>query len=214
MTTMRKLSVLALIACGVSLTGCATDASRGLESVHQPVVSRTDYVFDVSAPGGDQLAANDADRLNGWFASIKLRFGDRLSVDTPGGDRGARQAVAAVAAHYGLLVEERAPITEGDISPGNVRVIVSRMTATVPNCPDFKSPSDQHFSGAQSPNYGCAINSNLSAMVADPHDLLAGREGSQSVDASTSTKAIKAYRVAPVTGTGGLKNESTKSGGN
>ena len=214
MTIMRKFSVLALIACGVSLTGCATDAQRGLESVHQPVVSRTDYVFDVAEPGGDRLSAGDADRLNGWFSSIKLRFGDRLSVDSPSGDRGARDAVSSVAAHYGLLVEERAPVTEGEIAPGNVRVIVSRMSATVPNCPEFNGPSDQHFSGAQSPNYGCAVNSNLAAMVADPHDLLAGREGSQSVDASTSTKAIKAYRTAPLTGAGGLKNESTKSGGN
>jgi pilus assembly protein CpaD len=214
MIIMRRLSVLALIACGASLTGCATDAQRGLESIHQPVVSRTDYVFDVSEPGGDRLSASDADRLNGWFASIKLRFGDRLSVDSPGGNRGAREAVASVAAQYGLLVEERAPVTEGEILPGNVRVIVSRMTATVPNCPDYSSPSDQKFSGAQSPNYGCAVNSNLAAMVADPHDLLAGREGSQSVDASTSTKAIKAYRTAPLTGAGGLKNESTKSGGN
>lgn len=211
---MRKFSVLALIACGLSLSGCATDAQRGLESVHQPVVSRTDYVFDLSDPGGDRLSVSDADRLDGWFSSIKLRFGDRLSVDSPGGDRGARQAVAYVAARYGLLIEERAPITEGEILPGNVRVIVSRMTANVPNCPNFSGPSDQHFSGAQSPNYGCAVNSNFAAMVADPRDLLTGREGSQSVDASTSTKAIKAYRAAPVTGTAGLKNESTKSGGN
>jgi pilus assembly protein CpaD len=214
MKIMRKLSVLALIACGASISGCASDQSRGLESVHQPVVSRTDYVFDVANPGGDQFAAGDASRLNGWFESIKLRFGDRLSVDSPHGDSGARQAVASVAARYGLLVEESAPVTEGDIAPGAMRIVVSRMTANVPNCPDFKAASDIHFSGAQSPNYGCAVNSNLAAMVADPHDLLSGREGSQSVDASTSTKAIKAYRTAPPTGLQGLKNESTKGGGN
>ncbi|AYJ88071.1 hypothetical protein D3Y57_16485 [Sphingomonas paeninsulae] len=211
---MRKLSVLAIIACSASLSACATDASRGLESVHQPVVNRTDYVFDVAAPDGERFSTNDADRLNGWFGSIKLRYGDRLSVDSPGGDHGGRAAVAAIAAHYGLLVEERAPVTEGVISAGNVRVVISRMTASVPECPDFSKKSAAQFNGAQSSNYGCAINSNLAAMVADPHDLLAGREGSESVDASTSTKAIKAYRLAPLTGTAGIKIESSKAGAN
>lgn len=210
---MRKLSVLAILAASASLSACATDMARGLESVHQPVVSRTDYVFDVPAPDGSRLATQDADRLNGWFGSIRLRFGDRVSVDTPGGDRGARSAVAAVAAQYGLLIDERAPVTEGEIPGGAVRVIVSRMTANVPNCPDFHKSSGFAFEGAQSSNYGCAINSNLAAMVADPHDLLSGRIGSESVDASTSTKAIKGYRIAPLTGAGALKIESTKSGG-
>ncbi|WP_293882201.1 CpaD family pilus assembly protein [Sphingomonas sp.] len=210
---MRKLPVLALIACGISLSACATDATSGLESVHQPVVSRTDYVFDVSAPGSDQLAMRDADRLDGWFQSIKLRFGDRISVDALDGDRYARQAVANVTARYGLLVEERAPVTEGSIPPGAIRVIVSRMTASVPHCPDFGRLSQPQFTGKQASNYGCAINSNLAAMVADPHDLLAGRDGEQTVDAWTSTKAIKAYRLAPTTGTAGLTKESTKNGG-
>lgn len=210
---MRKLSVLAIMACSASLTACATDESRGLESVHQAVVSRTDYVFDVPAPNGDQFAPSDADRLNGWFNSIKLRFGDRLAVDSPGGDRGGRAAVAVLAARYGMLVEERAPVTEGVIPSGDVRIVISRMTASVPKCPDFDKTSASQFNGAQPSNYGCAVNSNLAAMVADPNDLLAGREGSESVDASTSTKAIKAYRIAPTTGTAGLKNESTKNGG-
>lgn len=214
MKTMRNISVLAVIACGISLTACGDTASRGLESVHQAVVSRTHYVFDVSAPVGDTLTAGDADRLNGWFQSIKLRFGDRISVDAPGGDVDARRAVANVVARFGLLVGDRAPVTEGDIPPGAVRVIVSRMTATVPNCPDFSTPSNPQFTGKQASNYGCAVNANLTAMVADPHDLLAGREGPQSVDASTSTKAILGYRIAPLTGAGALKVESTKGGSN
>jgi pilus assembly protein CpaD len=211
MKTMRKLSVLAIIACSVSLTACGTEATRGLETVHQPVVSRTDYVFDVAAPDGDDFSPGEANRLNGWFESIKLRFGDRISVDAPGGDRGARHAVASVAARYGLLVEESAPVTEGTIPSGAVRVVISRMTAAVPNCPDYSTPSNPQYDGSQASNFGCSMNGNLAAMTADPHDLLAGREGSQTVDASTSTKAIKGYRAAALTG-GSLKIESSKGG--
>ncbi|CAN5394498.1 hypothetical protein BH09PSE3_BH09PSE3_19990 [soil metagenome] len=214
MKTMRKLSALTMIACTAALSACATDQGRGMETVHQAEVSRTDYVFDVAAPGGNQFEAGDANRLNGWFSSIKLRFGDRVSVDSPGGESNARNAVASVVAPYGLLVEERAPVTEGSIAPGAVRVVVSRMVAAVPDCPDFSKASQPLLTGSVSSNYGCAMNSNLSAMTADPHDLLAGREGPQSIDASTAAKAIKGYRTAPLTGAASLKVESTKTGGN
>jgi pilus assembly protein CpaD len=61
-------------------------------------------------------------------------------------------------------------------------------------------------------NYGCATNTNLAAMIADPEDLVRGKTGDSQVDAALSGKAIKAYREAPTTGTKGLKVETT--GGN
>jgi pilus assembly protein CpaD len=47
-------------------------------------------------------------------------------------------------------------------------------------------------------------------MIANPEDLIHGREGSSSVDAMTSTKAIQSYRSTAPTGTQGLKDISTK----
>jgi len=54
---MRSKLGLLLIAAA-SVAGCSYHAQqgdladRGVESVNQPVVSRADYVFDASAPGG------------------------------------------------------------------------------------------------------------------------------------------------------------------
>jgi pilus assembly protein CpaD len=59
-------------------------------------------------------------------------------------------------------------------------------------------------------NFGCGVNSNLAAMVANPEDLIHGREGSAVVDAQTASKAVATYRAAPPTGTKGLTEESTK----
>jgi pilus assembly protein CpaD len=61
-------------------------------------------------------------------------------------------------------------------------------------------------------NYGCAVNANLAAMVANPEDLVHGREGSGVGDARTATKAVETYRNATPTGTQGLKDISTKKG--
>jgi pilus assembly protein CpaD len=204
---MRNLTALALLGCSV-LAGCGTQ-NRSLESVHQPVVARTDYVYDLPAPS-DRLSAGEANRLGDWFDSLNLRYGDRVSVDTQAFGPGARDAVGRVVARYGLLMDETAPVTQGEIAPGSVRVVVSRMTATVPNCPDWSRPATPNFNGHAISNYGCATNSNLAAMVADPRDLVSGRSGASSVDATLSTKAIGQYRRAEPTGTGGLKAETTK----
>jgi pilus assembly protein CpaD len=206
---MRRFTVLALIVAGTSLSGCGT-ANRGVSSVHQPVVARTDYVFDLPSPGGERLAAEDAARLAGWFDSVKLRYGDRVSVDAPGDYGYARPAVAAVVARYGLLLDDQAPVTQGTIAPGAIRVVISRMTASVPSCPDWSRPASPNFGGHAISNYGCATNSNLAAMVADPQDLVRGREGNGSADAAAAAKAIKTYRTAPTTGSQGLRAPSTR----
>ncbi len=203
----RSLTVLALLGCTV-LSACGTE-NRGLESVHQPVVARTDYVYDMPAPG-DRLSEEAARGLSGWFESLNLRYGDRVSVDTQGYGAGTRDAVSALAARYGLLVDETAPVTQGEIPAGSIRVIISRMAASVPNCPDWSRPSNPNFDGHSMSNYGCATNSNLAAMIADPRDLISGRTGPASVDAATSSKAIQTYRKAPSTGAGGLKSETTR----
>jgi pilus assembly protein CpaD len=59
-------------------------------------------------------------------------------------------------------------------------------------------------------NFGCGVNSNIAAMVADPVDLIHGREGAAAVDAATAAKAVQMYRNAPPTGTQGLKDVNTK----
>lgn len=202
-----RLAALALLGC-TALGACGTE-NRGLESVHQPVVSRTDYVYDLPAPA-DRLTDAEDRALSGWFQSLSLRYGDRISVDGQAYGPQARNAIAAVVARYGLLIDATAPVTQGEIAPGSVRVIVSRMNATVPGCPDWSRPSAPNFDGHTMSNYGCATNSNLAAMVADPGDLISGRSGDVAVDGRIATKAIGTYRAMPTTGAAGLKTERTK----
>ena len=61
--------------------------------------------------------------------------------------------------------------------------------------------------------FGCAANGNLAAMIANPEDLVHGREGNGLSDATTASRAIGVYRTTPPTGTKGLQDISTKSGG-
>jgi pilus assembly protein CpaD len=217
----RFLTLAAVPAFALAASGCASaplgpltaESNTGLYSLHQPVVERTDYVFDVAAGAGG-LSDTEQDRLDAWFSSIQLRYGDRLSIDAPGGEASPAAAgdVARIAARYGLLLTPGAPITQGDIAPGTVRVIASRAHASVPDCPLW-SDRGMVASTATSSNYGCALNSNLAAMVAYPNDLVAGREGSVDLSCATATRAIHTYRTRPPTGGQQLQATSTTSGG-
>jgi pilus assembly protein CpaD len=209
---MRNTKSIFLIGLCLSVSACGTQ-NRGLESVHQPVVSRTDYVLDVGT-NGSGLEGREAGRVEGWFESLRLGYGDRVSVDigSDGYGSSARESVAAIAAKYGLLLDNSAPVTAGNVASGSVRVIVSRAKATVPGCPDWSRQSEANFNSHNASNYGCAINGNLAAMIADPRDLVLGRGGDSASDASTSGKAIKSYRDRKPTGEQGLKNESSRTG--
>ena len=204
-------SKLVLIALGtVVLAGCNTvdKPDRGVAAVNVPVVSSTDYVFDAAAPNG-ALAPGESERLNGWFQGLGLGYGDAVYVDG-GYAPAAREQVAVVAGQYGMLVQQGAPVTAGSVQPGTVRVVVSRRRASVPGCPNFSVPAQPNYENRSMSNFGCSVNGNLAAMVADPVDLIHGREGTGVLDTATATKAVEYYRSTPPTGSKGLKEVSTK----
>jgi pilus assembly protein CpaD len=216
-TTKRNLAGALALALGVTLAGCNAPGAldnRSLYSVKQPVVSRTSYTLDLAA-GYDGLAIPEQQRLSSWFDTMNLRYGDRVSIEDPLANGATRDAVARIAARHGLLLADGAPVTEGFLQPGTARVVITRSIASVPGCPDWRKHNDANYANATSPGYGCAVNGNLAAMVANPEDLLAGQTGSGETVIMSSTKAIETYREKPNTGAGELKAAGTSgSGGN
>ncbi len=206
---MINKSILAPLASALLLAGCMGTENRGLESVHQPVVSRSDYALDLGVSGG-ALVPGEERRLAGWMTTMRLAYGDRVAIDDPAGEGlRAHDAVAAVVAGYGLLLSDDAPVTPAAVTPGTIRVVVSRMRAAVPRCPDWSRDSTNEFESNTSSNYGCAVNSNLAAMVANPADLVRGAPGTETTDAAVSYKAIDTYRKKAPTGASGLAAAST-----
>jgi pilus assembly protein CpaD len=218
----RLMTFTALAAFGLTVGGCATPQTNALSagnnpslnSVHQPVVQRTDFVLDLQT-SGDRVPATELRRLQAWFVSIGIGYGDTISVDQAEGygPSGARADVARVAGVHGLLLAEGAPITAGEVPPGSIRVIASRSTASVPGCPYWAASTNGAAPQQNtSSNYGCSVNSNLAAMIANPEDLVHGRDGVGNGSALTAGRAIRTYREGQPTGRQGLAAPTTRQG--
>ena len=218
----RLIRIAAVSALALAIGGCAAGQPRTLTarsnysvySVHQPVVEHTNYVLDLRVDG-DRVSDAELGRLAAWFQSINARYGDRITIDQPRGyqSAGARNDVGRVVNDLGLLLaEDAAPVTQGEIAPGTIRIVASRASTHVENCPNYTNP------GIDSPvrtdsNYGCATNANLAAMVANPDDLVHGQEGTGRESAQTATRAVGSYRTRAPTGSQPLPSTTTRGSG-
>ena len=91
--------------------------------------------------------------------------------------------------------------------------VVTADRAVVPNCPNWRS-SGRDSAALTDTNYGCAVNSNLAAMIADPMDLIHGKTSDQP-ETLVARRAIKAWREAEPTSKQWTvtTKESSKGGG-
>lgn len=211
--SMTRVLALAL-PLGLALSGCGGIAqNRTAYSEHPPVVHKVDISLDVrTQPEG--LGFGEAKRLADWFEAMNIKYGDHVAIDDPSANPSVRSAVDAVAQRYGASVDDKAPVTTGYLTAGTARVIITRYRAEVPGCPDWKDNNDFNPNNATSSNFGCAVNANLAAMVANPEDLVRGQSNNGNTTVMSGTKAIEAYRKADTTGKGGAEvnqNSSEKS---
>ncbi len=208
---MKKMSSLLLIALGLSMTACTGGVAdnRSLNSVHQPVVSQADYALDLNVAPNGNLPAQEQYNLSRWFEAMNLGYGDRIFIVNPDGGMAARAMVEAAASRHGVKVSESVPAAATPVIPGTMRVVVTRSSARVPGCPDWSADQENNFNNATSRNFGCAVNSNLSAMVADSSDLVQGKQAGETTDMAQASKAIQSYREAEPTGSGALASSAT-----
>jgi pilus assembly protein CpaD len=124
-------------------------------------------------PGAAALASVDAARLRQAAATGEIAPTDRVVVATAGPPRLAEERQAAISAlvlHYGIV-----PVAGAQDAPPNRAIIsVERTLVTLPPCPNWSKRPHSDFDNQPSSNFGCATESNLGMMVANPSDLAGG----------------------------------------
>ena len=167
-------------------------------------------------PQSVRLDGVEQERLREFMAEGNLRQGDRIEVQVPQDPYGA--ATPKIRARSDYMRSELAglglPITvvETPALPGGanyVAVVVNRAIAMTPDC-----HADEPWIATR-PDYqiGCAYNSALGIMVADPRDLVRGRLLGPA-DAETTARGIKGYRepAEREQDDAGIEIESTSGG--
>lgn len=203
---LLRLGTVAMLA--LPLAACETDhPNRSVDSVHQPVVSHTAFTYDVQAGPDGSLTPSEARRLDDWLVSIGIGYGDQVAMatDATSYSPSLREGIADVIARHGMLVGEDSSAAAGTAPQGNVRLIVRRASARVPGCPDWSLKTETDTNLGAGSNFGCGVNSNFAAMVANPEDLVRGQSTDSDLRTATSNRAISTYRDKTPTGSGDLK---------
>jgi pilus assembly protein CpaD len=78
-----------------------------------------------------------------------------------------------------------------------VELILERHLVTLPACPDWSRQSGTDFSNQPHSNFGCATQTNLGLMVAEPTDLVRGRALAPA-DGVHQAEGIVRYRTGKV----------------
>ncbi len=187
---------LAAVAAAFVLAAC-TPAVTGWSEAENPKtidVQRLEGSLAVAAPGG-VLDADAGASLDRFLANQGNPVNLRVTLAPRRVDSGP--AVDSVADHL-ISRGVRAPhITRAEqLSGGNgdVLIIAEHYVAAAPSCPDWTRANIIDGSNQNSSNFGCATQSGLARMIADPRDLLIGRSF-EGVDGQRNGLAIERYRI-------------------
>lgn len=82
---------------------------------------------------------------------------------------------------------------------GGVNLSFTRYTATASPCGDWSHNANDSSENSTMPDFGCAMQNNVAAMVADPRDLLTPRP-MEAADAERRATVIKTYRTGAAAG--------------
>jgi pilus assembly protein CpaD len=179
---MKDRFLLHIFLCvGLALAGCTRTESEWTES-EAPNKLRVDLVrlqHDVAFAFN---STKPADGENEEFIAFLDRAGvtpdDNVYLRAANADLLTTARMAQLSdrfARRGVAVTTLPPAAE-NVSIDDVQVFVERYVVTPPDCPNWtKYPYGSHDNAVAS-NYGCSDATNFAHMIANPRDLVSGRD--------------------------------------
>ncbi|MBK1666803.1 hypothetical protein CKO28_01935 [Rhodovibrio sodomensis] len=183
---VRAAGLAAALAAG-TLTGACSTPQMGPPGgsgpqIHNLGVERTLYRHDVAFPGdsaelsqGEQAALDRFLRHSGADRQATVLV---AAADAPGdlAER-RRQRVVRLLRRRGFDPRASDPLLDtAQPGGGEVLVRIARYHVVLPDCPNYSRTMTSTTSNMPASNFGCADRRNLGLMVANPRDLLRGRD--------------------------------------
>lgn len=183
-----------------ALTGCAERTSYWSPSLSPKKnrVSWAEYHHRVNfASASTTLDKAEKEALGRFLRRVGRGEGVRVMLDTGAANQSSltRQRETSLARHlidkgYSVSRVKSAHPYRG---ANSVRVTVGRYVVTLPSCPDWSKESMGDTANRVTSNWGCANETNLGLMVANPERLIRGGDLGPA-DGEAVAAGVKAYR--------------------
>lgn len=210
MSSIRAKAIgygLTAVAAALLASACATDA--GVINPDAKLSSDQYPLAVTTAPTGVQLAAHDfglspqqADALRDLVADWRANGEGMIVIEAPA--CACDDAAATAYDARDALVAFGAPADQirmlGYDADGGapIRVSFQRLSAQTYACGTNWTDVTTLKNGAPNSNFGCAVNSNLAAMIDNPADIVRPR-AADPADAARREVVIQHYRAGEVT---------------
>ncbi|MEX0646104.1 MAG: CpaD family pilus assembly protein [Parvularculaceae bacterium] len=207
-----KAKLLLMAAMAALATGCAgawNGANQSLTVAEEHPISVDSQVVTLTIaldPTTSDLSSMDKARLRAFADAYLANGHGPLTITAPSGaasDLDGEERASDIRKYLNEVGVDWSAITGASYRVGEDKsreLILSftRYVATPSACGVWTGLKGRDYANLRSPNYGCATQSNLAALVADPRDLVEPADMT-SADAQSRIRAIRAYREGKVT---------------
>lgn len=201
-------SVLVAGSCSVVNDGntISLDGAR-----NHPIAVEPSYRdLKVQYAGADGMSAEDAAKFDAFVADYRVHGNGSLGISVPSG-AGSRAAITFFGERAALsgISRDKILVTTREAGNSDARVDVNYIayTAHTKPCGDWSEDETFTLENHTSANFGCAVQQNIAAMVADPRDLL-GPGAMGPVNTNRRAAVMDHYEKGEVT-TGAKSNDQS-----
>jgi pilus assembly protein CpaD len=153
------------------------------------------------AGGADGMSSDDAVKFDNFLADYRAHGNGSLGISVPNGpaSRAAITYFAERAAQTGIS-RDKILVSTRDVANGDSRVDITYIayTARTQACGDWSENESFTLDNTTPKRFGCSVQQNIAAMVADPRDLL-GPGAMGPVDTARRATVMDHYEKGEVT---------------
>jgi pilus assembly protein CpaD len=218
MKNILSYAAVAAVLLAGSCTGPLNEATLSNDgAINHPITVEPRYTtikLPFSAPDAG-LLPDDAARLDEFVALYLERANGALEISAPAGPDSSA-AIGYFAERLVSLGVERSRIMVGthEAESGDMRVEIGYVgyVAHSDPCGDWSKDLSNTAANQSSPNFGCAVQHNIAAMVSDPRDLVQPQPMTDG-DAVRRNTALGNYQKGKVTAADKTQDQSGKVSG-